>query len=57
MFFDLIDPNEFEYNYAVEIEQPLHISIKYILLVTNFLKIIQEAECDKNNNFNISRKF
>ena len=57
MFFDLIDPNEFQYNKTVVIEQPLHISIKYILLVTNFIKIIQEADIDKNNNFNISRKF
>ena len=40
-----------------EIEQALHISIKSILSDTDFLYFFQEADSDKNNNFNISREF
>ena len=47
-------PNKIWQNGVVEIEQALHISIKSILSGTDFLYFIQEADGDKNNNFNIS---
>ena len=57
MFFDLIDPDKIQHDEVPEIEQALHISVKSILSGTDFLYFIQEADSDKNNNFNISREF